>query len=75
MNVVLWSRSGEPTFPGVACVSLLASGRRIRLLRLFAVIWPAVKLLRRLCRLIHRHQQVTVAITLSVISKLIWMRV
>lgn len=75
VHVVLWSHSGEPTFPGVASVSLLASGRRNRIQRLLAVIWLATRLRRRGCRVFFVRQQVTVAIALSMVRKLIGIRV
>jgi glycosyltransferase involved in cell wall biosynthesis len=75
VHVVLWSHTGEPSFPGVASVSLLASERRNRLLRLFAVIKLAMKLRRRGCRVFFVRQQVTVAIVLSFVRKLIGIKV
>jgi glycosyltransferase involved in cell wall biosynthesis len=75
VHVALWSHSGEPTFPGASSVTLLASDSPNRLLRLFAVIRLAVKLRRLGCRVFFVRQQVTVAIVLSLVRKLIGIRV
>jgi glycosyltransferase involved in cell wall biosynthesis len=75
VHVALWSHTGEPSFPGAASVTLLASRRRNRFLRVLATVAMTVRLRRRGCRVFFIRQQVTVAIVLSLLRKLIGVEV